>query len=65
MNWLNPLVIGCHFSKLYINHSDSVFSLTKEIKNKNLDEMGHVHFLLDEMGLDKMGLDEMGLDEMG
>ena len=29
---------------LYINHSD-VFSLT----NKKLDEMGHVHFLLDEM----------------
>ena len=24
-----------------------------------IDEMGHVHFLLDEMGLDKMGLDEM------
>ena len=22
--------------------------------------MGHVHFLLDEMGLDKIGLDEMG-----
>ena len=21
--------------------------------------MGHLHFLLDEMGLDKMGLDEM------
>jgi len=22
--------------------------------------MGHLHLLLDEMGLDKMGLDEMG-----
>jgi len=30
-----------------------------------LDELGHLHFLLDEMGLDEMGLDEMGLDEMG
>ena len=30
-----------------------------------LDEMGHLHFLLDEMGLDKMGLDKMGLDKMG
>ena len=27
---------------------------------KKLDEMGHLHLLLDEMGLDKMGLDEMG-----
>ena len=26
--------------------------------------MGHVHILLDEMGLDEMGLDDMGLDEM-
>ena len=32
---------------------------------KKLDEMGHLHLLLDEMGLDEMGLDEMGLDEMG
>ena len=23
--------------------------------------MGHVHFLLDAMGLDQMGLDQMGL----
>ena len=26
--------------------------------------MGHLHFLLDEMGLDKMGLDEMGWHQM-
>ena len=26
--------------------------------------MGHLHFLLDEMGLDKMGLDKTGLDKM-
>ena len=24
--------------------------------------MGHLHLLLDEMGLDKMGLDEMGIN---
>ena len=50
-NWVS-------FSGLDINHCDA-FSLTKK-KKKNLDEMGHLHFLLDEMGLDKMGLDEMG-----
>ena len=33
-------------------------------KKKKLDEMGHLHLLLDEMGLDEMGLDEMGLDKM-
>ena len=32
---------------------------------KKLDEMGHVHFLLDVMGLDQMGLDQMGIDQMG
>ena len=26
----------------------------------SLDEMGHLHLLLDEIGLDEMGLDEMG-----
>ena len=26
----------------------------------NLDEMGQVTFLLDELGIDEMGLDEMG-----
>ena len=25
--------------------------------------MGHLHLLLDEMGLDKMGLDEMGINQ--
>ncbi len=30
------------------------------LKKKVLDEMGHLHLLLDEMGLDEMGLDEMG-----
>ena len=25
--------------------------------------MGHLHFLLDEMGLDEMGLDEMALNQ--
>ena len=44
---------------LYINHSD-VLSLSKKV----LDEMGHLNFFLDKMGLDEMGLDEMGLDEM-
>ena len=34
-------------------------------KKKKIDEMGHLHLWLDEMGLDEMGLDEMGLDEMG
>ena len=34
-------------------------------KNFFFDEIGHLHFLLDEMGLDKMGLDKMGLDKMG
>jgi len=29
---------------------------------KKLDEMGHQHLLLDEMGLDEMGLDEMGIN---
>ena len=29
---------------------------------KKLDEMGHLHLLLDEMGLDEMGLDEMGIN---
>ena len=29
---------------------------------KNIDEMGHVHFLLDKMGLDEMGLDEMAFE---
>jgi len=28
--------------------------------SKKIDEMGHLHLLLDEMGLDEMGLDEMG-----
>ncbi len=27
-----------------------------------LDEMGHVHILLDKMGLDEMGLDKMGIN---
>ena len=31
-------------------------------KKKKLDEMGHQHLLLDEMGLDEMGLDEMGIN---
>ena len=26
--------------------------------------MGHVHILLDEMGLDEMGLDEMGINRV-
>ena len=30
--------------------------------SKKLDEMGHLHLLLDEMGLDEMGLDEMGIN---
>ena len=34
-------------------------------QKKKLDEMGHVHFLLDKMGLDKMGLDEMALNHSG
>ena len=29
---------------------------------EKLDEMGHLHLLLDEMGLDEMGLDEMGIN---
>jgi len=29
---------------------------------KELDKMGHLHLLLDEMGLDEMGLDEMGIN---
>ena len=31
-------------------------------QKKKLDEMGHQHLLLDEMGLDEMGLDEMGIN---
>ena len=27
--------------------------------------MGHVHFLLDKMGLDEMGLDKMALNHSG
>ena len=30
---------------------------------KILDEMGHMYFFLDEMGLDEMGLDEMGINQ--
>jgi len=30
-------------------------------EKKKLVEMGHLHFLLDEMGLDEMGLNEMAL----
>ena len=30
--------------------------------SKKLDEMGHLHLLLDKMGLDEMGLDEMGIN---
>ena len=26
--------------------------------------MGHLHLLLDEMGLDEMGLDEMGINHV-
>ncbi len=37
---------------------------SKGIKAKTLDEMGHVNFLFDKLGLDEMGLDEMGVDEM-
>ena len=29
---------------------------------KKLDKMGHLHLLLDKMGLDEMGLDEMGIN---
>ena len=37
--------------------------VNKNIKlSKNLDKMGQVPFLLDEMGLDKMGLDEMAIN---
>jgi len=32
------------------------------LHQKKIDEMGHLHLLLDEMGLDKMGLDEMGIN---
>ena len=32
------------------------------LHQKKLDEMGHLHLLLDEMGLDEMGLDEMGIN---
>jgi len=32
------------------------------LHQKKLDEMGHLHFLPDKMGLDKMGLDEMGIN---
>ena len=46
--------MGVILVRLYINHSD-VFSLPKNKKKKILDKMGHLHFLLDEMGLDKMG----------
>ena len=31
-------------------------------KKKKIDEMGHLHLWLDEMGLDEMGLDEMGIN---
>jgi len=31
-------------------------------KIKKIDEMGHLHLLLDEMGLDEIGLDEMGIN---
>ena len=31
---------------------------------EKLDEMGHLHLLLDEMGLDEMGLDEMGINRI-
>jgi len=35
-----------------------LFASTK----KEIDEMGHLHLLLDKMGLDEIGLDEMGIN---
>ena len=29
-------------------------------QKKKLDEMGHLHLLLDEMGLDEMGINQKG-----
>ena len=51
--WDNP--------KARLMLSKKKFEVVKK-KNKTLDEMGHVHFLLDKMGLDEMGLDEMALN---
>ena len=34
--------------------------MSKKNKTFFLDEMGHLHFWLDEMRLDEMGSDEMG-----
>jgi len=32
------------------------------LHKKKLDEMRHLHLLLDEMGINEMGLDEMGIN---
>ena len=49
------LVISVILVRLYINHSD-VLSLSKIKKIKNFRRNGHLHFLLDEMGLDEMAI---------
>ncbi len=36
--------------------------IVKRHQSKTLDEMGHVNFLSDELGLDEMGLDKMALN---
>ena len=47
---------------MHINQFWFCILTDKKKKIINLDEMGHVHFLLDKMGLDEMGLDEMALN---
>ena len=44
----------------YSKRKYTIICIKKE--KKKLDEMGHLHLLLDEMGLDEMGLDEMGIN---
>ncbi len=40
----------------YLNRKCTIICIKKK-----LDEMGHLHLVLDGMGLDEMGLDEMGI----